>query len=345
MTLHRETTKVLSIGKVKIGGGNPIAIQSMTNTDTRDANATLEQIKRLHEAGCEIARVAVPNMDAAKALSQISANSPLPIVADVHFDYRLAVASAKYGANKLRINPGNIGATERVREVARAAEEYGIPIRVGANGGSTKRKGARGLAKLALEQVEIFETVGFYNIVLAVKSSNVSECIEANEILARQTNYPIHIGVTEAGGVKKGAIKSAVGLGAILASGVGDTIRVSLTGDPVEEISVARDILSALGLRKFGPELISCPTCSRVQSDVIKIASQIEKELENIKTPIKVAVMGCAVNGPGEASDADVGVACGKGMGLIFANGKKIKSVPEENITKELLEQIKSITA
>ncbi len=344
-------TKIINIGGVAIGGGNPIAIQSMTNTDTRDVEATVNQIKQLEEAGCEIVRVAVPDMEAAEAIKSIKNKINLPLVADIHFDYRLALKALSNGIDKLRINPGNIGDEQRIKEVVTLARQRKVPIRIGVNSGSLEKEfiesygkvTAQGLVESALKHISILEKYDFDNIVVSIKSSNVPLSIEAHKLLASKTNYPIHLGITESGTLWSGSIKSAVGIGAILAQGIGDTIRVSLTGNPVEEIKCAKEILKDLELRKFGIEFISCPTCGRTEIDLISIANEIEKRCSNINKNIKVAVMGCAVNGPGEAKEADIGIAGGKGYGLIFKKGEILKKVKEEYLIDTLMEEIEKI--
>ncbi len=344
-------TKVINIGGVVIGGGNPIAIQSMTNTDTRDVEATVNQIKQLEEAGCEIVRVAVPDMEAAEAIKSIKNKINLPLVADIHFDYRLALKALSNGIDKLRINPGNIGDEQRIKEVVTLARQRKVPIRIGVNSGSLEKEfiesygrvTAQGLVESALKHISILEKYDFDNIVVSIKSSNVPLSIEAHKLLSSKTNYPIHLGITESGTLWSGSIKSAVGIGAILAQGIGDTIRVSLTGNPVEEIKCAKEILKDLELRKFGIEFISCPTCGRTEIDLISIANEIEKRCFNINKNIKVAVMGCAVNGPGEAKEADIGIAGGKGYGLIFKKGEILKKVKEEYLIDTLMEEIEKI--
>lgn len=344
-------TKIINIGGVAIGGGNPIAIQSMTNTDTRDVETTVNQIKQLEEVGCEIVRVAVPDMEAAEAIKSIKNKINLPLVADIHFDYRLALKALSNGIDKLRINPGNIGDEQRIKEVVTLAKQRKVPIRIGVNSGSLEKQfiesygkvTAQGLVESALKHISILEKYGFDNIVVSIKSSNVPLSIEAHKLLASKTNYPIHLGITESGTLWSGSIKSAVGIGAILAQGIGDTIRVSLTGNPVEEIKCAKEILKDLELRKFGVEFISCPTCGRTEIDLISIANEIEKRCSNINKNIKVAVMGCAVNGPGEAKEADIGIAGGKGYGLIFKKGEILKKVKEEYLIDTLMEEIENL--
>lgn len=348
MKNHREQTKVITIGDRKIGGGNPILIQSMTNTPTEDAEATTAQILRLEKAGCEIIRCTVPTVEAAKAISEIKRQIHIPLVADIHFDYRMAIAAIENGADKIRINPGNIGGREKVAEVVAAAKERGIPIRVGVNSGSLERGllekyhgvTAEGIVESALDKVGIIEDCGYDNLVISIKSSDVMMCVKAHEILAGKTNYPLHVGITESGTVNSGNIKSAIGLGLILNQGIGDTIRVSLTGDPVEEIKSAKLILRTLGLRKGGIEVVSCPTCGRTKIDLIGLAGQVEEMVQDIPLDIKVAVMGCAVNGPGEAKEADIGIAGGIGEGLLIKHGEIVKKVPEQELLNTLREEL-----
>jgi len=345
---HREQTKVITIGDRKIGGGNPILIQSMTNTPTEDVEATTAQILRLEKAGCEIIRCTVPTIDAAKAISEIKRQIHIPLVADIHFDYRMAIAAIENGADKIRINPGNIGGREKVSEVVAAAKERNIPIRVGVNSGSLERGlvekyhgvTAEGIVESALDKVGIIEDCGYDNLVISIKSSDVMMCVKAHEILAKKTNYPLHVGITESGTVNSGNIKSAIGLGLILHQGIGDTIRVSLTGDPVEEIKSARLILRTLGLRRGGIEVVSCPTCGRTKIDLIGLAGQVEEMVQDIPLDIKVAVMGCAVNGPGEAKEADIGIAGGIGEGLLIKRGEIVKKVPEKELLNTLREEL-----
>lgn len=340
--------RVISIGDQVIGGGNPILIQSMTNTKTENVQETVRQIQELERAGCEIIRCAVPNMEAAKAISQIKRQISIPLVADIHFDSRLAIAAIENGADKIRINPGNIGGRERLQSVVDAAKERGIPIRVGVNSGSlekhlVERYGgvtAEGLAQSALDKVRMIEQMGYENLVISIKSSDVPMCVRAHELLAPRTDYPLHIGITESGTLLAGNIKSAVGLGILLHQGIGDTIRVSLTGDPVEEIRSARLILRTLGLRRTGIEVVSCPTCGRTQIDLIGLANQVEKMVEDIPLNLKVAVMGCAVNGPGEAKEADIGIAGGVCEGLLIKKGKIIRKLPEEELVSALREEL-----
>ena len=341
-------TKVIKIGDRVIGGGNPILIQSMTNTKTQDVKATVEQINRLAAAGCDIIRCAVPDMDAAKALSQIKKEISIPLVADIHFDYKLAIAAMENGADKIRINPGNIGSADRVKAVIDVAKERNIPIRVGVNSGSLEKnlvekyKGvtAQGIVESALDKVKMIEDMGYDNLVISIKSSDVMMCVKAHEVISKQTNYPLHVGITESGTIISGNIKSSIGMGLILNQGIGDTIRVSLTGDPLEEIKSAKLILRTLGLRKGGIEVVSCPTCGRTQIDLIGLATKVENLVQNYDLDIKVAVMGCAVNGPGEAKEADIGVAGGVKEGLLIKRGEIIKKVPEEQLLGLLKEEL-----
>lgn len=349
--MERKKTREVTVKNVKIGGNSEVVIQSMTNTDTRNVEETLKQIRTLYNAGCQIIRCAVLDMEAAESLKEITAKSPIPVVADIHFDYRLALKSIENGVSALRINPGNIGSRERVELVCRAAKEKNIPIRIGVNSGSIEKEilekykvpTAEGLVESALKHVKILEDLDFHDIVISIKSSNVPMMIEAYRLMSSKCNYPLHLGVTESGTVFKGTIKSSVGIGTLLAEGIGDTIRVSLTSDPVDEIKVAKEILKSLGLRKGGLEFISCPTCGRTQIDLIGIAEEVEKRLENINKDIKVAVMGCVVNGPGEAREADIGIAGGKGEGIIFKKGKIIKKVKESELVDELMKEIDSL--
>jgi (E)-4-hydroxy-3-methylbut-2-enyl-diphosphate synthase len=349
--LKRAKTRKIHIANIAIGGDAPITVQSMTNTDTRDIKSTVSQIHRLEEAGCDIVRCTVPDKEAAEALARIIPQIHIPLVADIHFDYRLALASIKAGVAKLRINPGNIGKKENVKAVVEAAEDKGVPIRIGVNSGSLSRDILQkyggvcpeALVESAMRHVEILEELNFKDILISVKSSDVQEMIESYRLISQKVDYPLHIGVTESGTVKKGTIKSSVGIGALLSEGIGDTIRVSLTGDPVEEVFVGKEILKSLGNIKEGVELISCPTCGRTQLDLIKIAQDVEQRLSSVKKHIKVAVMGCAVNGPGEARRADIGLAGGNGEGLIFREGKIIRKVKEEDMVDELIKEIKKI--
>ena len=342
--MYRDNTRVVRIGDRKIGGGNPILIQSMTNTKTEDVKATVEQILALEHAGCDIIRVAVPTMEAAAALTEIKRQIHIPLVADIHFDYRLAIAAIECGADKIRINPGNIGSRERIQAVVDKAKEYGVPIRVGVNSGSLEKPlvekyggvTAEGLVESALDKVALIEQMGYDNLVISIKSSDVMMCVKAHELIAKKTHYPLHVGITEAGTVIAGNIKSAVGLGLILSQGIGDTIRVSLTGSPLEEIKSAKLILKTLGLRRGGVEVVSCPTCGRTQIDLIGLANQVETLVQGYPLDIKVAVMGCVVNGPGEAKEADLGVAGGIGEGLLIRKGEIVKKLPESELLPAL---------
>ena len=337
-------TKTVKIGSKVIGGGNPILIQSMTNTKTEDVAATVAQIQKLAAAGCDIIRCAVPTIEAAAALTEIKKESPIPVVADIHFDYRLAIAAIEHGADKIRINTGNIGSTERVRAVVDAAKERNIPIRVGVNSGSLEKElvekyhgvTAEGIVESALDKVHLIEDMGYDNLVISIKSSDVMMCVKAHELLAPRTKHPLHVGITEAGTIISGNIKSAIGLGLILHQGIGDTIRVSLTGDPLEEIKSAKLILKTLGLRSGGIEVVSCPTCGRTKIDLIGLANQVETMVADIPLDLKVAVMGCVVNGPGEAKEADIGIAGGIGEGLIIKHGEAYKKVPEAELLESL---------
>lgn len=347
--MYREHTRRVMIGGVPVGGGAPIAIQSMTNTKTEDVEATVEQIRRLTEAGCQIIRCAVPTMEAAQALRRIKDRIGIPLVADIHFDYRLAIAAIENGADKIRINPGNIGGEDRIQAVVEKALAYHVPIRVGVNSGSLEKEliakyggvTAEGLVESALDKVRIVEKYGLRDIVVSIKSSDVPMCIRAHELIARETDCPLHVGITEAGTVMNGAIKSSVGLGVILYQGIGDTIRVSLTGDPVEEVKTAKKILTALGLREEGIETVSCPTCGRTQIDLIGLANQVDTLVSSYPhLNIKVAVMGCAVNGPGEAREADLGVAGGRGEGLLFKKGEIVRRMPETELLSALKDEL-----
>lgn len=351
--MHRDHTKVVTIGNCKIGGGNPVRIQSMTNTKTEDVQATVKQILELEKAGCEIIRCTVPTQEAALALREIKKQIHIPLVADIHFDYRMAIAAMENGADKIRINPGNIGDGDRLQAVVKTAKERSIPIRVGVNSGSLEKellekyKGvtAQGLAESALDKVRMIEKWDYENLVISIKSSDVNMCVAAHELLAAQTDYPLHIGITEAGTLRSGNIKSAVGLGILLYQGIGDTLRVSLTGPPVEEIKSAKAILRSLGLRRQGVEVVSCPTCGRTEIDLIGLANQVEEMAEKYaeKHPdvhLKLAVMGCPVNGPGEAREADLGIAGGKGVGLLFRKGEIVKKVPEAELLSCLQEEL-----
>ena len=345
----REHTKVIKIGGRVIGGGNPILIQSMTNTKTENVQATVAQIQALTAAGCDIIRCAVPTMEAAEALTEMKKQITIPLVADIHFDYKLALAAIKHGADKIRINPGNIGSRERVQAVVDAAKERSIPIRVGVNSGSLEKElvekyhgvTAEGIVESALDKVHLIEDMGYDNLVISIKSSDVMMCARAHELIAAKTDYPLHVGITESGTLYSGNIKSAVGLGIILYQGIGDTIRVSLTGDPLEEIRSAKRILKTLGLRKGGIEVVSCPTCGRTQIDLIGLANQVERMVEDIPLDdIKVAVMGCVVNGPGEAKEADIGIAGGKGTGMLIKKGEIVQRMPESELLGALREEL-----
>ncbi|MDA8443049.1 MAG: flavodoxin-dependent (E)-4-hydroxy-3-methylbut-2-enyl-diphosphate synthase [Peptococcaceae bacterium] len=344
----RRKTRQIMVGAVPIGGSAPIVVQSMTNTDTRDIQGTLGQINALHRAGCEIVRLAVLDLDAARALQTIKLSSPVPLIADIHFDYRLALEALAAGVEGLRLNPGNIGAAWKVREVVQAAKASRIPIRVGVNSGSIEKEilakyggpTAQGMVESALKHIRILEELDFAAIKVSLKASHVPLMLAAYRLLAGEVDYPLHLGVTEAGTVTSGTIKSAVGIGALLAEGIGDTIRVSLTGDPIPEIKVAYAILQSLGLRQRGAEIIACPTCGRTQIDLTQLAEQVEAKLANITKPIKVAVMGCVVNGPGEAREADIGVAGGQGEGLIFRKGEIVAKVPEDQLLQVLCQYI-----
>ena len=351
MKYSRKKTREVNIGGVKIGGDNPIAIQSMCNTDTRNVEETVKQIKELENAGCEIIRVAVPDMQAAEAIKDIKRQIDIPLVADIHFDYRLALKAIDGGIDKIRINPGNIGSEDRVKQVANMAKKNGIPIRVGVNSGSLEKHlvekyggvTPEGLVESALGHVRLLEKYDFYDTVISIKASNVPFSIEVYELLSETVDYPLHVGITEAGTVWGGTVKSAVGIGAILSRGIGDTIRVSLTGNPVEEIYAAKEILKDINLRKFGVEFVSCPTCGRTSIDLISIANEVESRVKSIDKNIKVAVMGCAVNGPGEAREADIGIAGGHGEGLIFRKGEIIRKVPENMLVDELMKEIEKL--
>ncbi len=341
-------TREISIGDVTIGGGNPVAVQSMTNTKTEDAGATAAQIHRLEQAGCDIVRVAVPTMEAAEAIAQIKRQVSVPVVADIHFDYRLAIAAVSHGADKIRINPGNIGSQERIQAVVDKCRERNVPIRVGVNSGSLEKHllekyggvTPEALVESALDQVRIIEGMAYENLVISIKSSDVLQGIRAHERIASETDYPLHVGITESGTVMSGSIKSAVGIGNILYQGIGDTIRVSLTGDPVEEVKAAHLILKSLGLKKGGISVVSCPTCGRTQIDLIGLATRVEEMVQDFDLDIKVAVMGCVVNGPGEAREADLGIAGGIGEGLLIRKGEVIRKVPEDELLEALRQEL-----
>lgn len=344
-------TKQINVGGVPIGGGAPVTIQSMTNTPTQDVKATVEQIKKLAAAGCEIVRVAVPDLEAARAVGKIKEESPIPVVVDIHFDYRLALEAIAAGADKVRINPGNIGGEDRVKAVAGACRQKNIPIRIGVNGGSLEKPILARYGKICPEamvesafgHIRLLEKFDFDDICVSLKSSSVPMTMRAYQLMALQSDYPLHVGVTEAGTARLGTLKSAVGVGGLLALGVGDTMRVSLSADPVEEIYAAREILKAAGVRKEGPELVSCPTCGRTKIDLIALANEVEERLKTVDKPITVAVMGCAVNGPGEASAADCGIAGGIGEGLLFQKGEIVKKVPQDRLVDELFVLIETL--
>ena len=344
-------TRQIQVGNVLIGGGAPVVIQSMLNTKTTDVEGSLFQIRQLKAAGCQIARLAVPNMEAARGFAEICRESPLPLVADIHFDYKLAIAAAESGASKIRINPGNIGGEDRVKAVVDVCKDKHIPIRVGVNGGSLDKRllekyghpTAEALVESAFEHLELLEKYGFYDACLSMKSSTVPTMVQACRLFRSQCDYPLHIGVTETGPVKQGLIKSAMGIGALLLEGIGDTIRVSLTDDPVEEVYAAKDILKAAGLRKEGVNIISCPTCGRTRIDLIGLVNQVDEALKNCEKPITVAVMGCVVNGPGEAREADIGIAGGDGWGMIFEKGEQIEKLPYDELLPALLQRIEKL--
>jgi (E)-4-hydroxy-3-methylbut-2-enyl-diphosphate synthase len=347
----RRKTRAVFVGRIQVGGGAPISVQSMTKTDTRDPVSTVEQINQLTKDGCEIIRAAVPDVEAAAALPDILKGISIPLVADIHFDHRLALEAIKAGVDGLRINPGNIGSRNKVEEVVRAAHGQGIPIRIGVNAGSLEKEllakfggvTADAMVESAMRHINILEDLNFTNIKLSIKASNVPLMLEAYRLIAEKVDYPLHIGVTESGTLRSGMVKSAVGIGILLSEGIGDTIRVSLTGHPGHEVRAGFDILRALGLRSRGVEFISCPTCGRTSIDLIKIAGEVEEKLQGLDRPLKVAIMGCVVNGPGEAREADVGIAGGKGFGLIFRKGEILRKVPEDSLVEELLKEIETI--
>jgi len=349
--IKRKNTRQITVGNVKVGGTAPIAVQSMTNTFTQDIPATVSQIKRLEEAGCEIIRVAVPDEEAANAIKSIKKEISISLIADIHFDYRLAIASAKAGADGLRINPGNIGSKDKVKAVTDCAKEYNIPIRIGVNSGSLEKDilkkyngvTAEGMAESALRNIDLLESLDFHQIKMSIKASDVARTIEAYRIFSEKSDIPLHIGVTEAGGLYSGIVKSALGIGTLLADGIGDTLRVSLTRDPVEEVRVGYEILKALDIRRRGPEIISCPTCGRCKINLFDILEQVEKGLLSCKLPIKIAIMGCAVNGPGEAKEADIGIAGGDGVGILFKKGEVVKKFPEDKLVEVLLGEVNEI--
>ena len=346
--MYRDNTKIIKIGDKLIGGGSPIMIQSMTNTHTEDVEATVKQILRLEKAGCDIIRCTVPTIEAAHAIKEIKKQIHIPLVADIHFDYRLAIAAMENGADKIRINPGNIGSTDKIKAVVDVAKSRNIPIRVGVNSGSLEKDivekyngvTAKGLVESALDKVKIIEDLGYDNLVISIKSSDVLMCVKAHELIAEQTNYPLHVGITESGTIFSGSIKSSIGLGLILNQGIGDTIRVSLTDDPVREVEAAKLILRTLGLRKGGIEVVSCPTCGRTRIDLIGLASRVEELVKNYDLDIKIAVMGCVVNGPGEAKEADLGIAGGDGCGVLIKHGEIVKKCDEDKLLSVLKEEL-----
>lgn len=343
---RRRRSRPINIGDVVIGGGAPIVVQSMTKTDTRDAKATIRQIRQLEQCGCQLVRVAVPDREAADLLSDIKKAIHIPLVADIHFDYRLALAAIDAGVDGLRLNPGNIRDPQHIKKVVLAARKRGVPIRVGVNAGSlpptkdTTKSTVERMVDAAMNEIDLLESLDFSLIKVSLKAFDVPETIEANRLVAKRMSYPIHLGITESGTPRRGAIRSAVGIGILLWEGIGDTIRVSLTGDPREEVSAGYEILKSLGLSRRGPTLISCPTCGRTEIDVVALANAVERRLEKIEKPIKVAVMGCVVNGPGEAKNADVGIACGKGKGVIFSRGKQVRTVNESEFLSALMAEI-----
>lgn len=346
--MYRDNTKIIKIGDKLIGGGNPIMIQSMTNTHTEDVEATVKQILRLEKAGCDIIRCTVPTIEAAHAIKEIKKQIHIPLVADIHFDYKMAIAAMENGADKIRINPGNIGSTDKIKAVVDVAKSRNIPIRVGVNSGSLEKDivekyngvTAKGLVESALDKVKIIEDLGYDNLVISIKSSDVLMCVKAHELIAEQTNYPLHVGITESGTIFSGSIKSSIGLGLILNQGIGDTIRVSLTDDPVREVEAAKLILRTLGLRKDGIEVVSCPTCGRTRIDLIGLASSVEELVKNYDLDIKIAVMGCVVNGPGEAKEADLGIAGGDGCGVLIKHGEIVKKCDEDKLLSVLKEEL-----
>ncbi|MGG2467713.1 flavodoxin-dependent (E)-4-hydroxy-3-methylbut-2-enyl-diphosphate synthase [Paraclostridium bifermentans] len=348
MSYERRLSREVSIGSLKIGGNNPISIQSMTNTDTRDAKATIEQIKRLEEVGCDVVRVAVPDMEAAKNIGEIKKNVNIPVIADIHFDHRLALEAIDQGVDGVRINPGNIGSIEKVKMVVNKCKEKNLKIRIGVNGGSLEKEllekygsaTAEALVESALGHVKILEDLDFCNIVISLKSSDIYKTIEAYELISKKVDYPLHIGITESGSVKKGTIKSSIGVGALLLKGIGDTIRISLTGDPTEEVIVGKEILRSLDLLNDKIKVISCPTCGRCNIDLISVVNEVEEKINKVDKDMTVAIMGCAVNGPGEAKEADIGIAGGKGEGLLFKKGEIIRKIKGDNLVEELLNEI-----
>ncbi|CEP44254.1 flavodoxin-dependent (E)-4-hydroxy-3-methylbut-2-enyl-diphosphate synthase [Paraclostridium sordellii] len=350
MSYKRRLSKEVSVGRLKIGGNNPISIQSMTNTDTRDAKATIDQIKRLEEVGCDVVRVAVPDMEAAKNIGEIKKNVNIPIIADIHFDYRLALEAIDQGVDGVRINPGNIGSIDRVKMVVNKCREKNLKIRIGVNGGSLEKEllekygsaTAEALVESAMGHVKILEELDFHNIVISLKSSDIYKTLDAYELIAKKVDYPLHIGITESGSVKKGTIKSSIGVGALLLKGIGDTIRISLTGDPTEEVIVGKEILRSLDLLNDKIKVISCPTCGRCNIDLISVVNEVEEKINKVDKDITVAIMGCAVNGPGEAKEADIGIAGGKGEGLLFKKGEIIRKINGDKLVDELLAEIEN---
>ncbi len=348
MSYSRRKTREVSLGSIKIGGDNPIAVQSMTNTDTRDAKKTIEQIKKLEEAGCDAVRVAVPDMIAAENLGKIKKEINIPLIADIHFDYKLALKAIEEGVDGIRINPGNIGGIDRVKAVVEKCKEKNLKIRIGVNGGSLekhllKKYGSatpEALVESAMEHVKILEDLDFYNIVISLKSSDIYTAVDAYTLMSQKVDYPLHLGITEAGGIKKGTIKSSIGVGSLLLRGIGDTIRISLTGDPVEEVHVGKDILRSLNLLNDKIKIVSCPTCGRCNIDLISVANEVEEKIKDINKDMTVAIMGCAVNGPGEAREADIGIAGGKGEGLLFKKGEIVRKIKGNSLVDELLEEI-----
>ncbi|CEP81385.1 flavodoxin-dependent (E)-4-hydroxy-3-methylbut-2-enyl-diphosphate synthase [Paraclostridium sordellii] len=350
MSYKRRLSKEVSVGSLKIGGNNPISIQSMTNTDTRDAKATIDQIKRLEEVGCDVVRVAVPDMEAAKNIGEIKKNVNIPIIADIHFDYRLALEAIDQGVDGVRINPGNIGSIDRVKMVVNKCRDKNLKIRIGVNGGSLEKEllekygsaTAEALVESAMGHVKILEDLEFHNIVISLKSSDIYKTLEAYELIAKKVDYPLHIGITESGSVKKGTIKSSIGVGALLLKGIGDTIRISLTGDPTEEVIVGKEILRSVDLLNDKIKVISCPTCGRCNIDLISVVNEVEEKINKVDKDITVAIMGCAVNGPGEAKEADIGIAGGKGEGLLFKKGEIIRKINGDKLVDELLAEIEN---
>ena len=348
MSYKRRMCREVSVGNVKIGGNNPISIQSMTNTDTRDAKATIAQIKRLEDVGCEIVRVAVPDMEAAKNIGEIKRNVNIPVIADIHFDYRLALEAIEQGVDGVRINPGNIGDIERVKLIVNKCKERNLKIRIGVNGGSLEKEllekygsaTPEALVESALNHVKILEDLDFYNIVISLKSSDIYKTLDAYELISKKVDYPLHIGITESGSIKRGTIKSSIGVGALLLKGIGDTMRISLTGDPTEEVLVGKEILRSLDLLNDRIKVISCPTCGRCNIDLISVVNEVEEKINHMEKDITVAIMGCAVNGPGEAKEADIGIAGGKGEGLLFKKGEIVRKIKGNNLVEELLDEI-----